>query len=57
MTSVWQRLSVLDKVCEALGEVTVVNPDGHSPEFTKKFTGHQAGPYEPLRTRTTPPEP
>lgn len=29
MTSVWQRLSVQDKVCEALRGITIVNPDGH----------------------------
>lgn len=27
--SVWERLSVVDKVCEALGHVTLVNPGGH----------------------------
>jgi hypothetical protein len=29
VTSVWQRLSVQDKICQALREVTIVNPDGH----------------------------
>ena len=27
--SVWARLDVLDKVCEALDDVTIVNPSGH----------------------------